>query len=66
MLNTITTIQKDLEDSNLGYEKIKIANNDLRNEIKTINAHNRSIKQELEMRDSQADKAINEINNKYE
>jgi hypothetical protein len=34
MLNTITTIQKDLEDSNLGYEKIKIATNDLRNEIK--------------------------------
>lgn len=66
MLNTITAIQKDLEDSNLGYEKIKIANNDLRNEVKTINAHNRSLKQELDMKDSQTDKTINEINNKQE
>jgi len=64
MLNTITAIQKDLEDSNLGYEKIKIANNDLRNEVKTLNAHIRSLKQELDMKDSQTDKTINEINNK--
>jgi len=64
MLNTITAIQKDLEDSNLGYEKIKIANNDLRNEIKTLNANNRNFKQELDIKDNQTDKTINEINNK--
>ena len=64
MLNTITAIQKDLEDSNLGYEKIKIANNDLRNEIKTLNANNRNFKQKLDIKDTQTDKTINEINNK--
>jgi len=66
MLNTITSIQKDLEGSNLGYEKIKISNNDLRNEIKILQQQNRDIKQELDQKDNENEKNILEINNKYD
>mmetsp|Transcript_92515 Transcript_92515/g.200005 ORF Transcript_92515/g.200005 Transcript_92515/m.200005 type:complete len:231 (+) Transcript_92515:866-1558(+) len=66
MYNTITCIQKDLESSNVGYEKIKAANQELRAELRSLTNANKEMKVELDEKDQIHDKKVTELNQKYE